>query len=535
LVNGVQLYLSPLYQVKVTVTNSVSIVPHFGPSSQGDPGFVAYMAQFNLKAGAEGQHTYDDPDHDGLSNIQEYNLSNTNKGYYFNPASSDTDGDGMDDAYEAASIDSTNLSDSAKSTYRPAATDPGAGFSHAVPWGNGAKTISGADKNKGPEGNPDGDYHWSTTSGYMMPDQPLMNLEEYVGPDGIPPWTNILLTSADFPFTYNGVTISNYPFAANPAGSQPNIVVRFPYPGDTGDQSQGNTDNSDNDVFDDGYEYSWDQWQHWGHTNVLFLDGGTNEIILAGVVNQVPVWITNTVPDWASARVFNPGKTDNVGDGPDKDILYDYKSGKVSLLYYSADREYNAWQPTAFSPTVSGAPHSIRMDEPPTMPAGMLPRRSSHPFLWDVDRDGLPDGYEVIFGYDPWNPLTPGSVKSDGQDNPDQDYMAWSGKNTDGAAAAAGLAFALRNFEVYSASGFCPYVAVAQLVPKSGDMPSGVGGTNSPTTAPYSNVDEMRGPDGVMALTPSAPLSNLDDATSPINYDSDGDGIWDGSILIKTN
>jgi uncharacterized protein (DUF2141 family) len=492
-VNGERRDLSPTYQVDITVTNSISIVPFFRTSSMDDPGFVAYMAQFKLRAGSTMQHTYDDPDQDGLSNIQEYHLSNTNKGWYYNPINSDTDGDGMDDKYESESVDATNIADQARSSLHPAATDNGTGV-----------------YDNGPEGNSDGDYHWSTNTGYMMPDQPLMNLEEYVGPDGIAPFTTQTVSFVD------GV----YPFPGNPVGYQPNVVIRVAVPGDTGDQSKGNTANSDRDVFDDGYEYTWDQWQQ--------ANGGSDEVILAGVVNAVPVYITNTVHLWPGARVFNPGRTDNVGDGPDGDILYDYKSGKVSLLYYSADREYNAWQTTAFSPTVSGAPHSILMDDPPIMPAGVLARRSSHPFLWDVDRDGLPDGYEVIFGYDPWTPFTSGSVKDDGQDSPDRDYMAWVGETNDMAAAAAGLAFAIRNFEVYSASGFSAVTSVDQVYPVAKNMPSGAGGTNSPNTAPYSNIDEMRGPDGVMALTPSDPLSNLDDATSPINYDSDGDGMWDG-------
>jgi len=482
-VNGARRDLSPTYQVDIQVTNSMSIVPFFRTSSMDDPGFVAYMARFQLRAGSTMQHTYDDPDGDGLSNIQEYNLSNTNKGWFYNPINSDTDGDGMDDKYESESVDPTNIADSARANFHPAATDNGAGV-----YDNGS------------EGNPDQDFHWSTNNGYMLPD-PLMNIEEYQGPDGIAPYTMQTVSFGD----------ALYPFPANPVGYRPDVVIRVAVPGDTVDQSKANAANSDRDIFDDGYEYTWDKWQQ--------ANSGMQEVILVGVTNQVAVYITNTVPVWATAtRVFNPGKTDHPGDGPDGDILYDYNSGKVSLLYYSADREYNAWQPTAFSQTIGNAPHTIRMDSPPKMPDGVAPRRSSHPFLWDVDGDGLPDGYEVIFGYDPWSPLTSGSVESDGQDNPDNDWMAWSGITNDVGVIASSntIPFAWRNHEVYLTNGFSPFVAVGPAI------------TNNATVKKYSTVDEMRGPDGLISLSPSLPGSGADDATNPRSVDSDGDGIWDG-------
>ena len=482
-VNGERFDLSATYQTDVLVTNPVSIVPFFRVSSQDDPGFVAFMKRFGLVAGSTMQHTYDDPDGDGLSNEQEYKLSNTNNGAYYNPINADTDGDGMDDNYETYSVDPTNLTDQVRNSkdFYPAAVDNGA---HSV--------------DSGEEGNRDGDYHWSTTDGYMQPSQPLMNIEEYRGPDGTAPYTTVAVNYGD----------AGYPFPANPSGSRPTVYVRVAVAGDTGDQSKGNSANSDKDPFDDGFEYSWDQWQQ-AHS-------GSNEVILVGVTNAVPVYITNTVPDWATARVFNPGRTDTPGAGPDYEVLYDYTSGKVSDSYLTASLKYNAWKPDTFSPTVSAAPHTIRMDFKPDMPDGMTARRCIHPFLWDVDGDGLPDGYEVVFGYDPWRASTAGTSWNDGQDNPDGDWMAKSSTND---------LTALRNHEVYLANGFDPRVAVDQLYPLPQDVPNGKGSTNSPTSAKYSNIDEMRGPDGLMALVPG-PLA--DDATNPIKYDSDGDGMWDG-------
>ena len=390
LVNGEIQYLSPVYQVNVTVTNPVTIVPFLRVVIQMDPGFIAYMHRFGLNAGAPNQRASDDPDHDGLSNLNEYLLSNTNRGWYYNPINSDTDGDGMDDLYETYSVDSTNLTEAGRATNRPAATDNGAG----VP-------------DNGPVGNPDGDYQWSTTDGYMQPGRPLMNIEEYIGPDGIAPYT--MTQTVSF-----GDAL--YPFPANPVGYRPDVVIRVAVPADTGDQSKGNTAYTDRDVFDDGYEYSWDQWQQkYSGSNEVVIIGVTNgmadylafPLFLSRynlVTNGVAIYITNTVPDWATSRVFNPGRTDIPENGPDYDVLYNYNDGKVSFFYYSAYLEYNAWQTNAFTVGISNAPHSIRMDFPPIMPNGMLPRRCSHPFLWDVDVDGLPDGWEVIFGFDPWTP-----------------------------------------------------------------------------------------------------------------------------------
>lgn len=496
LVSGVRQDLSPTYQVDLPVTNAMNLVPVFRVSSQDDPGYIAYMKGFGLVAGSVGQRTFDDPDLDGLSNQEEYRLSNTNKSWYYSPINSDTDGDGMDDAYETGSVDPTNVADQVRGSLRPAATDNG-----------------GYSMDNGAGGNPDKDYKWSTTDGYLQPSMELLNIEEYRGPDGTPPWTNVTLNFGEVYVDVYGVPHA-YPFASNPSGFRPEVRIRVPVAGDTGDQSKGNTSFTDKDPFDDGFEYSWDQWQqaHSGYEE-LILVGVTND--LAGLTG-VPLYITNTVPVWPGARAFNPGVVSVPGAGPDNDILYDYASGKVSLHYYSADREYDAWKPDAFSPGLA-APHSIRMDAPPTMPAGLVAKRCSNPFLWDVDLDGLPDGYEVIFGYDPWTPRTPGAIRADGDANPDNDWMAKSGTNQ----------LALRNHAVYLTEGFDPRVAVDQVYPDAGDMP-GKGTKASPMTERFSNVEEMRGPDGMMALAPADPVTGTDDATNPTLSDSDGDGMWDG-------
>jgi hypothetical protein len=496
----------------MAVTNALIIYPYYVAVVGTDPGYQAFLNHFGLPTSASGAMAPGaDPDNDGLSNFQEYQFSNTNNGSYYNPINADTDGDGMDDAYEVYSVDPTNLTDLAKASknYYPAGCD------------DGSKSFD-----NGQSGNPDHDYHWSTTDGYMQPTQPLMNIEEYEGPDGVKPYAFLTVsTNSVFPIVTNGVSITEHPLGTT--GSRPDVVVRIPYIGplgekDTLDQSKANSANSDTDIFDDGYEYSWDQWQHWGRTNVSWSGDSTNEVYLVGVTNQVPIYHTNAIPVWGvSTRVFMPNRNDTlVGGGPDYDVLYDYKTGKVSEDYYTADREYGAWQANAFSPNIASAPHSIRMDNPPPIPsvlvaAGVVTKRCSHPFLWDVDQDGLPDGYEVIFGYDSWFKLTPGHTLADGLDNPDGDWMAKSNPTND---------LVWRNHEVYLFTGFDPRVAVDQVYPVASDIPA-KGSTPSPNTVKYSNREELWGPNGMMQISPG---TEADDATNPFNYDSDGDGIWDG-------
>ena len=464
------------------VVGPISVQPHFRPITQPLlPGW--FTKQWGLQAGTPGSGITDDPDNDGLNNSQEAMLSSTNKGWYYNPLNADTDGDGMDDGYEYKSIDfaGTNLSADALANYQPAATDNGSGS-----------------VDKGPNGNPDGDYHWNTNDGYQNKARPLTNMEEYKGPDAQGP-TYIRLTSG----------MPGYPLTGNI--NSPVVTALVANASDTGDQSKANTIDSDKDTMDDGFEHSWDLWHQ---TNA-----GYKEVILIGVTNGIPIYYTNTVRAWDGVtngtRVFNPKTVYTNDGGPDMDILYDYQTAKVSQHYFDAVREYNVWQPNALSAGIVGAPHSILMTDPPDA----APQRSSHPFMWDVDRDMLPDGYEVIFGYDPWTPITPGHVLPDGQDNPDDDWMARVTTNK----------FSLRNNEVYANTNynFDPRTAWAEFYPVPAAMP-GPGTARAPNTQRYSNLDELFGPDGVMMIVPAVALGAADDATHPFKADTDSDGIWDG-------
>jgi uncharacterized protein (DUF2141 family) len=365
----------------------------------------------------------------------------------------------------------------------------------------------------------------------------------------------------DFGGIYVDVTGSTnlYPFASNPLGYRPTVWIRVPVEGDTGDQSKGNTTDTDGDKFDDGYEYSWDKWQQtYGETNELLVIGTTN-VFLVKTNTLVPLIlstneviklmsVTNFVPAWDGVtnitRRFNPATqhaASSLASGEsDDDVLYDYETGGVSPLWYTDLAEYNAWKPTSFSQTVPNAPHFIRMDNPP--PDDPAPQRSSHPFLTDVDRDGMPDGWEVIFDYDPWIAVTPGHSFNDGVDNPDVDYMARSNTNSDWACLAArsndttaflvdtNLPIALRHHQVYvfnNTTNYDPRTGWGATYPVPKDMP-GAGAAATPKTAPYSNIEEIRGADGRIVMIPRSMAGEADDATNPYSNDSDGDGIWDG-------
>ena len=469
--------ITALGSTTIAMNNKYDIHANFvlvGADSDGDGLPDDWESQFNLDPNdSTGLHgAQGDPDRDGLNNLQEFRIQNTNAAVFCSPINADTDGDGMDDWYEWTRMD-TNAP-LVKSSEYPAPID------------NQGKHGAG--------GNVDGDKRWSPTSGYMLPQSNLSNIDEWTGPDTIVPLTfqNITGLAAGFP---SGQVM--------PA----TVRIAVPNPADTGDQSSSKNLDSDYDGFGDGFEFSWDVWQR---TNA-----GTNGAVeLFHIGPMTNDFYTNNIPPWggpSADRRFNPAVThpDTAGEdgAPDYDVLYDYAVGGVSASWYSDLIEYNAWSNNIFNATIPTAPyHSIRRDQYPTRP------RSSHPFMIDVDRDGLPDGWEVIFGTDPWAAVSPGESIGDANANPDDDYMAINGND--------------RHNVVYQNVGYDPRTAWGAVFPVPNTM-VGAGNAATPNTVVYGNLEEVRGPDATIMMVPRNGLAT-DDATHPHTMDTDRDGIWDG-------
>jgi hypothetical protein len=170
----------------------------------------------------------------------------------------------------------------------------------------------------------------------------------------------------------------------------------------------------------------------------------------------------------------------------DYDLVYNPDSGGPGN-WLTDDLEYDAWQ-DATSPL-------LRKEFPDR-------RRCSNPFLWDTDGDGLPDGWEMAFGFDPWDTNTDDDAFADGDENDDEDGFA-----TDGT---------VHHHDVYLAYGYHPATAWGYDPPAP---------PANPNSGEFSNLEELVGPRGIPALVPNDPD---DTSTHPLKQDTDGDGIWDG-------
>ncbi len=167
---------------------------------------------------------------------------------------------------------------------------------------------------------------------------------------------------------------------------------------------------------------------------------------------------------------------------PDYDIVYSPNGGVDN--WYTDELEYGAWSNGLFTNTI------IRTEFPGRP-------RSSHPFLWDADGDGLPDGWEVGFGYDPWKTISFGGSVTDAGLNPD----------TDGYALVNGLLHhdAYVAINAYGYKDFNPTRALdGSAFNNRLEM---LGGRSTPATVPFDAADR---------------------STSPRRRDTDGDGMWDG-------
>jgi hypothetical protein len=211
-----------------------------------------------------------DPDNDGLSNLQEYLISVDllaagTVPTDISPIDADSDGDGMIDGYE----------------YDHILASVGAGT--AVGQSQNALAIVSTEGNNGPTGNPDEDYHWKTTDGYEDTTAGLLNIEEYNGPDNVAP--------------YNLVIVNNTALSSLP------IVQAQINPLDAYDTSWSDTTDSEaaggvnfGDGFDDGFEYTWDQWQG-GHGGESARDPMNHVVPDRFGVSALPMSVVNADVD----------------------------------------------------------------------------------------------------------------------------------------------------------------------------------------------------------------------------------------------
>lgn len=422
-----------------------------------------------VRTGENGRNG--DPDNDGLTNFNEYRVSFTNQvGNVFemNPVNADTDNDGLDDDFEYWKLTDSDLEGDLAV---PPATDPG--------------TLVPNDRN-GPFGNPDGDVNWSTADGYVYSNAPLNNLQEYIGPDEINPGEVVTFLPGEGTNSWvrNGA-------GGWVMGSWFNIldvpVHRYiKNDEDTEDQMKPREADTDEDTFDDGFEYAWDVWQR-ENTGAVTTQTAN--------VDFYPL-MTRTVPEWTDDRRFHPAveHVDRQGDllEPDYDVYWELNGlfpPLDSAAYYYADiDEYRASITSSDSNTTTYV--VVRKTPPP--PPQPNAAWCTNPFLWDTDGDNLPDGYEITFGFDPWT----GSTDA----NPDGDIYA-----TDGV---------LKHFSIRMAYGFHPGTGYSDGEPYY-----------FPRSAGFGALEEMLGSVEPGEVTETGGWGQ---STNPQNSDSDTDGMPDG-------
>ncbi|MEI6515407.1 MAG: FG-GAP-like repeat-containing protein, partial [bacterium] len=197
-------------------------------------------------------------------------------------------------------------------------------------------------------------------------------------------------------------------------------------------------------------------------------------------------------------RRFNPHTMhpqDPDAGRPDYDLIY--KPGGGVGAWFTDYLEYHAWDIGLYS-------NKILRTEFPSLP------RCTNPFLWDTDGEGMPDGWEIVFGYDPWDRNTAGPTYTDADENPDLDGYAIDGD--------------LIHHDVYLEDAGPGTLAYHNFNPATGwQCPDR--NNPPPLTGPFVNRLELLGGRDRPAVIPN---DRNDRSTSPKLIDTDGDGMWDG-------
>jgi len=468
-----------------------------------------------------------DPDGDGVSNWNEY-LASTN-GVYSDPLNWDSptsilnQGDGINMYGGVAD----GIDDGWRYHYfNTEATSSNLVYVDVVSLGG----------RYGINGNPRNVYLWDTSTGYEMTNQPLTNLKRYIGPDGKPPYQVLVVPPGSNYVNRSGATVLNT--------LSRNIYFAQQVAADTKDQSDPTKISTMGDGFDDGFKYSWDAWQ-MAHTmpplsTSTFL---ANTNLWPGITETVfQTWDWWTDPTGGTSRPFKPNRSSanvgNLGQG----YFYSTRPPNPATGYILPGSPLNAIDAYQASVvyTSTNVLYQVIRQNPPRNTTG---RWCTNPFLWDTDNDGMPDGWELTFGYDPW------SKNSKSLTIADSDYSAVSDGVTHKTFAFDGTN---RNTAIYYAFQYDPRTAtVAPPAFEPLDAPTKL--PASPNTQRFSNYqqilcDNLKRLTGVVAPGTDTMLNvagmtlasqttlgtNGWRTVNPNTVDTDGDGMYDGWELYVT-
>lgn len=370
-------YVNPLIFVSPPSDKTITVLFSRGDlDADGLPDWWEMQNGLNPEDAAGDQGGGGDPDQDGLSNLEEYlgpvngNPAGINGVVRFgstNPRNADTDGDGMNDGWEAfygldpnngvgANGRSVDIDNDRLTNYQEYL-----GADGIPPLGVGLDSDATDPQNWDTDGDQLGDgweVYWkldplNTSPPHGTFDNPdadyLPGIEDYVYPS-----TNL-----------------NPALGYRPQPSEP-FHHWFEFAGfdlirDTADDpgTNPNASDSDSDGLPDGWEYYF-----WGNAR--------NNPSMVG-------------------RAYDPGTITG------------------SLVIANAD--ILRW----FNPRQANGSASMDLDGDCLTNLEEM-QLGTDPIDWDTDRDGMPDGWEVAFGLNPLDPR-------DALLNPDNDYMADDGSN----------------------------------------------------------------------------------------------------------
>lgn len=446
----------------------------------------------------------EDPDMDGLTNIQEINgfQGRRNGPFTANPFNPDTDGDELGDGWEML--------------YGLDPNDPsGVNGSNANNETNAGPVAAFSEL-------PLGDMLWNPNTG--RPTGRFTNFEEwdaFVQVNG-----GETIDSLQFPQVV--LEFSTDPFLHDTDGDDLPDGWEVEYglipAGPTGDQGDnGNTGNMDGDV----HYINVAQQGNSGNSDDAFTNREEYEryriTLLANLAD------TNNPVRGATSPVNGDTDNDNLPDGWENDMSLGSIDPATGRPFIAPDPLIRTGQHGGLGNPDGDFMYvqtTGRCGSPPTPYNNALEfgaygntqngrnNYTTHPNFIDVDGDDLPDHWEVIYDYDPWDNNTDNGPLEDWAENPDGDFMA----DLDGQPGNGNEhAFVYLNFP------FDPRIAYVAGYDEVYTWLQPGFQFNNPTNVPFTNLDELIG-NGTYAGRFGCPSSG----TNPRNSDTDGDTMPDG-------